>query len=178
MLAISIVLMAILFWPAFEYAWAKWDTDPNYGHAYFVPFATGYLVWRKKSILCSQALAPSSTGYFLLAPAIFLHILANNASLLRLSLIAFDVALAGLVVLFFGWGMLRKVIFPLVFLLLAVPIPLYLESTTLPMKLAASSAAASILNIVGMSVFREGTIIHLSNLSLEVATACSGIRVT
>lgn len=176
MLAITTVLTVALFWPAFRYAWNKWDTDPNYGHAYFVPLAAGYLVWQKRASLRAQTLAPSALGFVFVVPAVVLHILANNAGLLRLSLVAFEITVAGLLVLFLGWAVLRQVLFPLLFLLLAVPIPLYLESTTLPMKLAASATAVHILSALGLNVYREGTIIHLSNLSLEVATACSGIR--
>jgi exosortase len=176
MLAIATVLTLVLFWPAFKFAWTKWGSDPNYGHAYFVPLAAGFLVWRKRSLLRTCARKPSVVGLGLVVPAVVLHVLANNASLLRLSLVSFDVAVAGLIVMFLGWALLRQVAFPLVFLLLAVPIPLYLESTTLPMKVAASATAVQILSALGQSVYREGTIIHLSNLSLEVATACSGIR--
>ena len=174
--AIATALTLVLFWPAFKFAWAKWGTDPNYGHAYFVPVAAGFLVWQKRAALRAQTLAPSVSGFAFVVPAVVLHILANNAGLLRLSMVAFDVTVAGLLVMFLGWALLRRVAFPLAFLLLAVPIPLYLESTTLPMKLIASATAVRILNALGQSVYREGTIIHLSNLSLEVATACSGIR--
>lgn len=169
-------LFVALFWPAFTFAWEKWGSDPNYGHGYLVPLAAGYLVWRKRDVLRECDPAPSSGGFLLIVPAVLLHILANDAGLLRISMVAFVVALAGLVVVYFGWKMLRLMAFPLAFLLLAVPIPLYLESTTLRMKIIATAAAVHILDAAGVSVYREGTIIHLSNLSLEVATACSGIR--
>jgi len=91
-------------------------------------------------------------------------------------MVAAVATVAGALVVFSGWGMFRLFAFPLVLLLFAVPIPLYLESATLPMKLMASAASTGILNAFGLSVYREGTIIHLSNMTLEVATACSGLR--
>jgi len=176
MLVIATGLMCVLFWPAFQFAWDKWGTDPNYGHAYFVPLAAGYLVWRKRTAVQSVVSKPSLTGFALVVPAIALHVIAANAGLLRFSMVSLVATVAGALVIFSGWGMFRLFAFPLVLLLLAVPIPLYLESATLPMKLMASAASTGILNTFGLSVYTEGTIIHLSNMTLEVATACSGLR--
>ena len=44
------------------------------------------------------------------------------------------------------------------------------------MKLVAAEVSATALDFVGISVFREGTIIYLPTVTLEVATACSGLR--
>jgi len=166
----------VLFWPAFHFAWNKWGTDPNYGHAYFVPAAAGYLVWRKRAAIRSEVRKPSVAGFALIVPAIVLHVMAAKVGLFRFSMVAFVASVAGGTVIFFGWGLLRQLAFPLVLLLFAVPIPLYLESATLPMKLMASATSTGILNAFGLSVYREGTIIYLANMSLEVATACSGLR--
>lgn len=176
MLAIAITITLLLFWPALLYGWDKWETDPNYGHAYFVPLAAAYLIWRKRAVLRELPVQPSAVGFALVIPSVILHILSANAGLLRFSMMAFVVVLAGLILLIFGWSYLRHLSFPLAFLLLAVPIPLYLESITLPMKIAASATSVQILSVFGLSMYREGTIIHLPNLTLEVATACSGIK--
>lgn len=176
LLPASAVLLAVLFWPAFTFAWYKWETDPNYGHGFFVPLAAGYLVWRKRDALKSQTVKPSAMGFAFVLPAVMLHIMADNAGLYRFSMIAFVAALAGMTVIFFGWASLKQISFPLVFLLLAVPIPLFLESTTLPLKLMASKTAVDILAAFGLSIHREGTIIYLPNTTLEVAAACSGLR--
>ena len=44
------------------------------------------------------------------------------------------------------------------------------------MKLFASGIAEPIIQAIGISVFREGNILHLANTTLEVADACSGLR--
>jgi len=43
MIVIATALMCVLFWPAFQFARDKWGTDPNYGHAFFVPPAAAYI---------------------------------------------------------------------------------------------------------------------------------------
>jgi len=85
--------------------------------------------------------------------------------------------LAGLIVLFYGWKPFRAVFFPWAFLILMIPIPtIILNQVTLPLQLLAAKVAAGALPILGVPVLREGNIIYLPRMPLEVAEACSGIR--
>jgi exosortase len=71
----------------------------------------------------------------------------------------------------------RVVAAPLVFLLLAVPLPTLLVNTiTLPMQLVASRVAESALTLAAVPVFRDGNVLMLPSTTLEVAEACSGLR--
>jgi exosortase len=85
--------------------------------------------------------------------------------------------LAGLVVGFYGWHYFRVILFPWAFLVLMVPIPAIIFSQiTFPLQLLASKLAAATLQLLGVPVLREGNIINLPAMPLEVAEACSGIR--
>jgi exosortase len=85
--------------------------------------------------------------------------------------------LGGLVILFLGWGFLRAAAFPWLFLLLMIPLPaLLFNQITFPLQIFASQAAANLLPVLGVPVLREGNVIHLPAMALEVADACSGIR--
>jgi len=76
-----------------------------------------------------------------------------------------------------GWGMLRALVFPLAILLLMVPIPsIVLNQITFPLQILASKLSAWILPLMGVPVLREGNVINLPAMPLEVADACSGIR--
>jgi exosortase len=67
--------------------------------------------------------------------------------------------------------------FPLLFLLAMVPIPyVFYYRLTFPLQLESSRLAAGFLTAAGMPLVREGNIIHLEGYSLEVVTACSGLR--
>jgi exosortase len=73
--------------------------------------------------------------------------------------------------------MLRAVAFPLVFLVLMIPLPaLIYNQVTFPLQLLASRLASNSLELLGIPVLREGNVLVLSNYSLEVVEACSGIR--
>ena len=85
--------------------------------------------------------------------------------------------LAGVVILFLGWNLFRAVLFPWAFLLLMIPIPtIVLNQITFPLQLLASQVAAAILPVLGVPVLREGNVMNLAAMPLEVAVACSGIR--
>jgi exosortase len=67
--------------------------------------------------------------------------------------------------------------FPLLFLLLMIPIPaIIFNQISYPLQLVASRFGELALDVAGIPVLREGNLIHLANTNLEVAEACSGIR--
>jgi exosortase len=96
---------------------------------------------------------------------------------LFLARVSFVLLLAGLIVLFLGVAYLRAVLFPLAVLLLMIPMPtIVFNEVTFPLQIVASKIAAAALPVLGVPVLREGNIINLPTMSLEVAEACSGIR--
>jgi exosortase len=85
--------------------------------------------------------------------------------------------LAGLVVYFLGWSYFRATIFPWAFLFLMIPIPtIIFNQIAFPLQLLASRLASALLELTGVPVLREGNVIQLPAMPLEVAEACSGIR--
>jgi exosortase len=94
--------------------------------------------------------------------------------LTRASLMGF---VAGAIVFTFGWRHLRILAFPLALLLLIIPIPsIVITRLTLSLQLFASSVAESTLRALRIPVLRDGNVLELSNATLQVAEACSGIR--
>ena len=84
---------------------------------------------------------------------------------------------AGTLLFLFGWEPFKVLVFPLALLLLMIPIPtIILNQIAFPLQLLASRFGELVLTISRIPVLREGNLIHLSNTTLEVAEACSGIR--
>lgn len=87
------------------------------------------------------------------------------------------ILMAGLIILYRGWTFFRAVLFPWAVLFLGVPPPtLILQRITFPLQLLASRVATTMLQSVGVPVFRQGNVIKLPLKELYVAEACSGIR--
>jgi exosortase len=62
-------------------------------------------------------------------------------------------------------------------LLLAIPLPaIVYNQITFPLQILASKLASNLLPYFGVPVLREGNVIELPLMKLEVAEACSGIR--
>ena len=103
-----------------------------------------------------------------------LGVLGAELFLSRTSLV---VLIAGLLVQFRGWRFFRAVIFPWAVLFLAIPLPaIIFNEIALPLQFQASRLASAILGLIGVPVLREGNVILLPSLSLDVVEACSGLR--
>ena len=76
-----------------------------------------------------------------------------------------------------GGARSRVLAAPLVFLLIAIPLPaLIVNAITLPLQLVASRIGETTLSAAGVAVFRDGNLLELPSTTLEVAEACSGLR--
>jgi exosortase len=74
-------------------------------------------------------------------------------------------------------ALFRAVLFPWAFLILMIPIPVIVfQKVTFPLQLLASKLASTALPLFGVVVHREGNVIELASMKLEVVAACSGIR--
>jgi exosortase len=176
----TVVLIALVLWIYAPVLWRlcqQWWTDPNFSHGFFVPAFSLFVVWQKRKELQAILPTPSSWGLPLILFSLLTLILGIFGAELFLSRISLILLIAGMVIFLRGWETLRSILFPLAFLVLMVPIPsIILNQITFPLQILASKLAAWILPIVGVPVLREGNVINLPAMPLEVADACSGIR--
>jgi exosortase len=97
-----------------------------------------------------------------------------NLFLSRISLL---IVLTGVIVAVGGARLVAELGFPLMVLLLAIPIPaLIFNQIALPLQMLASQVASLLLGLFGVPVLQQGNVIQLASMNLEVAEACSGIR--
>jgi exosortase len=155
----------------------QWWHDPNFSHGFFVPLFSGFVVWHERARLRRVPVKPAWSGLLVLAFALCVLIVGQLGAELFLARVSLLFLGAGLVVLFLGWSFLRALAFPLAFLLLMIPIPsIVFNQITFPLQLLASRVAAAILPLFSVPILREGNVIILPSMALEVAEACSGIR--
>jgi exosortase len=174
------ILGALILWlygSTLAHLVLQWWQDPNFSHGLFVPLFSAFVVWQERGELAKLTLRPSWTGLPILAFGLCVMIVGRLGAELFLSRASLLLVLAGLIVLFCGWNFFRAVYFPWAFLILMIPIPaILLNQITLPLQSVAAKVAAAVLPILGVPVLREGNIIYLPKMPLEVAEACSGIR--
>ncbi len=155
----------------------QWISDEDMGHGLAVPFVVLWIVWRERKRWRSHALQPSAWGLVLLAAGAAMHVAGTLGVGLFASSVAFLVSVAGLVVCFGGWRLLRSWSFPLLLALFMLPkLAIVYNQVTLPLQLAASKLATGILTTAGIGVVREGNILDVHGHRVAVAEACNGIR--
>src|SRR5271165_981203 len=166
-----------LYWSTLVRLVHQWLNDPNFSHGFFVPLFSGFVLWQERGRLSRIVPRPSWIGLAVIAFALCLLTLGQLGAELFLARSSLLVLLAGLVILFLGWEFMRAAFFPWAFLLLMIPIPaIVLNQITFPLQLLASKVAATVLPLLGVPILREGNVINLPAMALEVAEACSGIR--
>jgi exosortase len=176
-LGILAVLTLWLYWSTLVHLVGQWWQDPNFSHGFFVPLFSAFVVWQERGRFARLPLRPSWLGLLVLALGMCVLIVGQMGAELFLSRTSLLFALAGLVILFFGWNYFRATLFPWAFLILMVPLPaIVFNQITFPLQLLASKVAATVLPVLGVPVLREGNVINLPAMALEVAQACSGIR--
>lgn len=176
-LGILVALSLWLYWSTLAHLIGQWWHDPNFSHGFFVPLFSGFVLWQERDRLARITPRPSWSGLVILALGLCLLILGQLGAELFLARFSMLLLLAGVVVLFLGWNFFRATFFPWAFLLLMIPIPnILFNQITFPLQIQASKVAAFILPLFGVPILREGNVIVLPSMSLEVAEACSGIR--
>jgi len=170
-------LLVWLYLPTLIRLVSQWWHDPNFSHGFFVPLFAGFVVWQERSRLAAVKLHASWGGLFLLVFGLCLLVLGQMGAEIFFARFSLLIVLAGLILLFLGWSLFRAVLFPWAFLVLMIPIPaIVFNQITFPLQLLASTLASTTLPWLGVPVLREGNVIILPAMALEVADACSGIR--
>jgi exosortase len=176
----SAVIGCLLLWmyfPVLTHLVSQWWNDPNFSHGFFVPLFSAVVIWQERSRLVGVRIEPSWWGALILVAGLCLLILGQMGAEIFLARTSLLIVLASLIVLFLGWRFFRALLFPWAFLFLMIPIPaIVFNQITFPLQILASKVASTTLPWMGVPVLREGNVINLPAMSLEVAEACSGIR--
>jgi exosortase len=78
---------------------------------------------------------------------------------------------------FYGAAAFKTAIFPLLFLVFCIPIPIPVLNKTIDiLRLGSTNMAFVILKLSGTPILRDGFVFRLPRISVEVAPECSGIR--
>ena len=169
--------LAWLYFPVLVRLVKEWWKDPNYSHAFLVPvFSVYLLVMRRRKI---QALLPDPSwwGLLIVGLSMGMLVIGEIGAEIFLSRLSLLFLILGFIVLFGGWKYARVLLFPWAFLFFMIPVPaIAINQITIPLQIFASKLAAATLPLLGVPVFREGNVINLPAMPLQVAEACSGIR--
>jgi len=168
--------LLLLFAPTLVWLWGRWTLSVwHHAHGLLIPPVVAYFIREELQGVKHLPASSSAWGFAILVPALALHALDAGMHTELLSAVALVMAMPGLSLLFLGVARTRAILFPLAFLAFALPIPLALTETIhLQLRYIATAGTSSIVPLLGIPLFVEGTTLHMATGSLQVADACSG----
>jgi exosortase len=170
-------IVVILYSDILRHLVENWVQDSNYSHAFLVPLFAGFLVWERRQEWMTKPVRPEFIGIFLIFGAMALLLVGTLGAELFLSRVSFVLLLGGLALYFAGWPVSKTLFAPWLVLFLMIPLPVIVfNQIAFPLQTLASHLASSVLTVMHVPVVREGNVISLPSITLNVVEACSGIR--
>lgn len=156
-----------------------WGTD-QHAHG---PIVLGIALWffYFKGRLIAQEGVPLSpapvSGWSVLMFGLALFVIGRSQSVLVFEVGSLVVVLLGIVLIFFGQPVARRLWFAFFFMLFMIPLPgSMIDVITQPMKIAVSYVSEHLLFWLGYPVGRAGVMITIGPYQLLVADACAGLN--
>ncbi len=175
----SLLILASLVW---LFTWygettlstiAIWQRSDTYAHGFLIFPISAYLIWTRRNELLKIQPQPSVFGLAALIGLGFVWLLAESAEVLVASQYALVAMVPTIVWAVLGYRVGMALLFPLLFLLFAVPVG---EFLLLPLMNFTADFTVAALRITGIPVFREGNFFTVPSGSWSVVEACSGLR--
>lgn len=154
----------------------SWQGE-DHSYAWFVPAVVVWLGWTLRERLRRLADERYFVAAAWLAAAAVLYVAGKFGSIKMLVFVSMWASLVGFTGFLVGDGGLKALRMPVIVALFAIPLPPFLYNTvSFQLRLLSSALAEWMLRLVGVPVFREGNIIDLGLITLDVVDACSGLR--
>ncbi|MBU4415146.1 MAG: VPLPA-CTERM-specific exosortase XrtD [Proteobacteria bacterium] len=153
-----------------------WKKD-DYSYCYLMPFVVLYLIWEKRSLLASLPSVSSWKGLIPFVLGIAFFWLGELGGEYLTLYISFWLVMVGLCWMHLGWEKLKAIGFAFILILTMFPLPNFLyNKISVNLQLISSQLGVAMMQLCGMSAYREGNIIDLGFTQLQVVDACSGLR--
>jgi exosortase A len=174
-LAASMGVLGILalFWPTVASIVAIWIRSETFTHGFVVVPICLWLVWRRRETVASIPARPWWPGLAIVFVAGGLWFVTSLADVLGVKQFALVFMLQAAIVTVLGTGVARATLFPLAFLLFAVPFGEIFVPTLIDWTADFTVAA---LRWSGVPVYREGNLFMIPSGVWSVVETCSGIR--
>jgi exosortase len=165
------------YWPTILDLVGTWNREPDYSHGFLVvPVAIAFL-WLRRASFPGLGGSSPGLGLALLAASLTLRYLGGRYYMSFMDGWSIVPWAAAAVAILGGRPLLLWCLPSIGFLVFMVPLPFRLEAElSAPLQRVATKLSSTILQLLGQPAFPEGNVILLGEDRLEVAQACSGLR--
>ena len=166
-------VLILLYWQSFAY-WAHiWRTDLNYNAGCLMPFLSFYMIWNKRVSLVSTPIVPAKSGIIVIIFGISLYVAGLAAYTKTAQQVSFFIVIPGIILLYFGFHILRRLFIPFLILIFMIP---YAEPFYPHLEVIVSQASREILFLLNVPVYLERNFLQLPNITAQIVGGCTGIR--
>lgn len=165
----------------FTWLYKSWTTSPDHSHGFLVPVFAVALIWMRRNMRPfaerQTSILSLSLGLTLIISGFALKCVGIYCRVITLEAASILPGLAGIVICCGGWRAARIAWPSLLFLVFMIPFP-HLIGVQLggALQQIATVGSTYLLQLLGLPAIAEGNVIYLSESTLGVAEACSGIR--
>lgn len=172
-LGLALGTVALLYAPTFARMAGIWLSTDTYVHGFVILPISAFLIWRARAELVALAWQPAAAGVVVLLALGALWYAAARTEVRVVEQLAAVATVPALVYTFLGGSVVRRIAFPLSYLVFAVPmgdelVPWLMEFT--------ADFTVAALKLSGIAVYRDGLMFSTSSGDFAVEKACSGVR--
>lgn len=156
-----------------------WLTSPEYNYGPLVPLLAALMLWRDlgRSEIGARDRSGGWLGVAIAVVGLLLGLVEVLSQTRFPGQLGLFLTIVGIVVAWLGERRTAKVWPALLLLFFALPQSAVLQvALTAGLQLVSSVGAVAIIEMFGIPVLREGNIIDLGQIQLQVAEACAGLR--
>lgn len=174
----------ILFWPSVKALVTRSFQDERYGQILAAPLICLFLIYWERENIFSVARYSPNVGIPLLSLAVLLCLIIapwqlRGEEITRLVPVVLVIILVWQAAFFLCYGAQswKLAMYPLCCLFLAIPVPpRAMNWLTVAYQHGSAAACYAILDLLGVSVLRDGMVFSIPGLNFKIAEECSGIR--
>jgi len=175
--AVLALLLLVIYYQGIWIFLKAWYKEPEYGHCFFVPAFVVFLLWYRREMALPLPDKGSLWGLAFFGMMLVMKIVAFFFRLPIMDAASLIPCIAGIVLLAGGWKAMRWSWQSIVFMVFAVPLPAAITGLLAgPLQKVGAIVATYAIQTLGIPAVRTGNVINLPSAPLEVAGACSGLR--
>ena len=175
-LGVTVLGALVLYAPLVSGMAAEWSEFPSLSHGFAVPVISAYLLWRRRDSLAQLPIEGSILGLPLIVFALAMLVVGSLGGEPFVARLSLPLVLFGAVWFLMGGPVTRQAWVAIAYLAFMIPLPyLTLRALTYQSRLFDAGITAQALGWLGIPVLRDGVMLHLPNMTLEVADDCSSV---